>query len=52
MQKVAGERYVYKFVCSPEALFSMTYSSPPPSESHQRSTEKNVYFNQTYPASQ
>ncbi|CAH0602476.1 unnamed protein product [Chrysodeixis includens] len=23
MQKVAGERYVYKFVCDPEALFSM-----------------------------
>ncbi|KAJ2941826.1 hypothetical protein O0L34_g15781 [Tuta absoluta] len=28
MQKVAGERYVYKFVCDPEALFSM--ASPPP----------------------
>ncbi|XP_053622223.1 ETS translocation variant 5-like [Plodia interpunctella] len=27
MQKVAGERYVYKFVCDPEALFNM---SPPP----------------------
>ncbi|XP_037303134.1 ETS translocation variant 1-like [Manduca sexta] len=27
MQKVAGERYVYKFVCDPEALFSM--ASPP-----------------------
>jgi len=25
MQKVAGERYVYKFVCSPEALFSMAF---------------------------
>lgn len=25
MQKVAGERYVYKFVCDPEALFSMAY---------------------------
>nr|XP_030112231.3 ETS translocation variant 4 isoform X2 [Taeniopygia guttata] len=23
MQKVAGERYVYKFVCEPQALFSM-----------------------------
>ncbi|XP_069688309.1 uncharacterized protein [Periplaneta americana] len=23
MQKVAGERYVYKFVCDPEALFNM-----------------------------
>lgn len=27
MQKVAGERYVYKFVCDPEALFSMTYGN-------------------------
>ncbi|XP_050499898.1 protein c-ets-2-B-like isoform X2 [Diabrotica virgifera virgifera] len=27
MQKVAGERYVYKFVCDPEALFSMAYGS-------------------------
>jgi len=27
MQKVAGERYVYKFVCSPDALFTMAYSS-------------------------
>ncbi|NXA28015.1 ETV5 protein, partial [Ibidorhyncha struthersii] len=25
MQKVAGERYVYKFVCDPDALFSMAY---------------------------
>lgn len=25
MQKVAGERYVYKFVCHPEALFSMAF---------------------------
>ena len=23
MQKVAGERYVYKFVCNPEALFQV-----------------------------
>ena len=23
MQKVAGERYVYKFVCNPEALFQI-----------------------------
>lgn len=27
MQKVAGERYVYKFVCDPEALFNMAYSA-------------------------
>ncbi|KAF3421740.1 hypothetical protein E2986_01767 [Frieseomelitta varia] len=27
MQKVAGERYVYKFVCDPEALFNMAYGS-------------------------
>uniref|UniRef100_A0A8C5Q7D9 ETS variant transcription factor 5 n=1 Tax=Leptobrachium leishanense TaxID=445787 RepID=A0A8C5Q7D9_9ANUR len=25
MQKVAGERYVYKFVCDPEALFTMAF---------------------------
>ncbi|KAM3842736.1 ETS translocation variant 5-like [Diretmus argenteus] len=25
MQKVAGERYVYKFVCNPAALFSMAF---------------------------
>ncbi|CAK8678635.1 unnamed protein product [Clavelina lepadiformis] len=29
MQKVAGERYVYKFVCEPEALFSMAGSVGP-----------------------
>ncbi|KAF5272297.1 hypothetical protein FQR65_LT04954 [Abscondita terminalis] len=27
MQKVAGERYVYKFVCDPDALFNMAYGS-------------------------
>ncbi|KAJ8415090.1 hypothetical protein AAFF_G00007880 [Aldrovandia affinis] len=26
MQKVAGERYVYKFVCEPEALITMTFT--------------------------
>lgn len=25
LPKVAGERYVYKFVCDPEALFSMAF---------------------------
>lgn len=25
MQKVAGERYVYKFVCDPTALFALAY---------------------------
>lgn len=25
MQKVAGERYVYKFVCDPDALFTMAF---------------------------
>lgn len=25
MQKVAGERYVYKFVCSPDTLYKMAY---------------------------
>ncbi|CAG9577712.1 unnamed protein product [Danaus chrysippus] len=29
MQKVAGERYVYKFVCDPEALFSMARAPAP-----------------------
>ncbi|CAF4943554.1 unnamed protein product [Pieris macdunnoughi] len=29
MQKVAGERYVYKFVCDPEALFSMARAPQP-----------------------
>lgn len=26
LQKVSGERYVYKFVCNPEALFSMAFT--------------------------
>ncbi|XP_055600580.1 ETV5-related protein Ets96B [Uranotaenia lowii] len=36
MQKVAGERYVYKFVCDPEALFNMAYgaTAPPTSGSN------------------
>ncbi|NXC15024.1 ETV4 protein, partial [Corythaeola cristata] len=34
MQKVAGERYVYKFVCEPEALFSLAFPD------HQRPTLK------------
>jgi len=25
MQKVAGERYVYRFICDPEALFTMAF---------------------------
>lgn len=25
MQKVNGERYVYRFVCDPDALFNMAY---------------------------
>jgi len=25
MQKVAGERYVYRFVCNPEALFNLAF---------------------------
>lgn len=28
MQKVAGERYVYKFVCDPDALFNMACNTP------------------------
>ncbi|XP_022904845.1 ETS translocation variant 1-like [Onthophagus taurus] len=35
MQKVAGERYVYKFVCDPEALFNMAYGNHLESKSHQ-----------------
>jgi hypothetical protein len=27
MQKVAGERYVYKFVCDPEALFALAFGA-------------------------
>ncbi|XP_028032108.1 ETV5-related protein Ets96B-like [Bombyx mandarina] len=34
MQKVAGERYVYKFVCDPEALFSMAGGRLPPPYPH------------------
>ncbi|XP_077967021.1 uncharacterized protein LOC120342698 [Styela clava] len=30
MQKVAGERYVYKFVCEPDALFSLAGPLAPP----------------------
>ncbi|XP_050300371.1 ecdysone-induced protein 74EF [Anthonomus grandis grandis] len=36
MQKVAGERYVYKFVCNPEALFNMAYGN------HQESAGKST----------
>uniref|UniRef100_F6ZPQ2 ETS variant transcription factor 4 n=1 Tax=Ornithorhynchus anatinus TaxID=9258 RepID=F6ZPQ2_ORNAN len=28
MQKVAGERYVYKFVCEPESLFALAFPDP------------------------
>lgn len=31
---LAGERYVYKFVCDPEALFNMAYGSSGCSEEH------------------
>ncbi|KAJ9574557.1 hypothetical protein L9F63_008296, partial [Diploptera punctata] len=34
MQKVAGERYVYKFVCDPEALFNMAAYGGTTSEGH------------------
>ncbi|XP_053554528.1 ETS translocation variant 5 [Bombina bombina] len=36
MQKVAGERYVYKFVCDPEALFTMAF---PDNQRHYIKTE-------------
>uniref|UniRef100_UPI0035900EB3 ETS translocation variant 1-like isoform X2 n=1 Tax=Myxine glutinosa TaxID=7769 RepID=UPI0035900EB3 len=29
MQKVAGERYVYKFVCDPDVVFSLTFADGP-----------------------
>uniref|UniRef100_A0A8C4Q365 ETS domain-containing protein n=1 Tax=Eptatretus burgeri TaxID=7764 RepID=A0A8C4Q365_EPTBU len=42
LQKVAGERYVYKFVCDPEALFTMAFPEGhrliiAPRPSHRRS---------------
>ncbi|NWV01688.1 ETV4 protein, partial [Upupa epops] len=40
MQKVAGERYVYKFVCEPEALFSLAFPD------HQRPTLKAEFDHQ------
>ncbi|CAO1431267.1 unnamed protein product [Diamesa serratosioi] len=45
MQKVAGERYVYKFVCSPEALFNMAYNSSG-TECNRSTSDK--YFNPNY----
>ncbi|CAG9853785.1 unnamed protein product [Phyllotreta striolata] len=41
MQKVAGERYVYKFVCDPEALFNMAYGGH---------TENNIKFRPETPS--
>ncbi|NXI13468.1 ETV4 protein, partial [Irena cyanogastra] len=38
MQKVAGERYVYKFVCEPEALLSMALPEQPRAELSQEDT--------------
>ena len=46
---VAGERYVYKFVCSPEALFNMAYNSST-TECNRSTSEK--YFNPNYPNTQ
>jgi hypothetical protein len=49
---VAGERYVYKFVCSPEALFNMAYNNQSESiRSSSTSSDKNIYFNQNYQSS-
>ncbi|XP_040473597.1 ETS translocation variant 4 isoform X2 [Falco naumanni] len=45
MQKVAGERYVYKFVCEPEALFSLAFldnQRPTPKADGQVSEEDTV----------
>ncbi|XP_037303073.1 ETV5-related protein Ets96B [Manduca sexta] len=46
MQKVAGERYVYKFVCDPEALFSM--ASPPRARSPPASAPAYDVLSQLY----
>ncbi|XP_059471735.1 ETV5-related protein Ets96B-like [Neocloeon triangulifer] len=40
MQKVAGERYVYKFVCSPDALFTMAYPGEGKKGGHQSSAQQ------------
>ena len=55
MQKVAGERYVYKFVCDPEALFIMAFPdglhhanlriSLPPSDHRPPHPMRHVRFN-------
>lgn len=51
-QLVAGERYVYKFVCSPEALFNMAYANANSPESSSgrngNSVDKTHYFNQNF----
>ncbi|CAH0559476.1 unnamed protein product [Brassicogethes aeneus] len=44
MQKVAGERYVYKFVCDPEALFNMAYGN---SVENQIANRMDPYNNKT-----
>ncbi len=38
MQKVAGERYVYKFVCDPEALFALAFGAAASSTSSSSAT--------------
>lgn len=38
MQKVAGERYVYKFVCDPEALFALAFGAAASSSATSAST--------------
>lgn len=45
MQKVAGERYVYKFVCDPEALFNMAYGTGAPTIPGE--TQANITRSQT-----
>ncbi|OWK54857.1 ETS translocation variant 4 [Lonchura striata] len=42
MQKVAGERYVYKFVCEPQALFSMALPEQRPALKAELSEEDTV----------
>ncbi|RDD45670.1 ETS translocation variant 5 [Trichoplax sp. H2] len=47
MQKVAGERYVYKFVCSPDALYKMAY--PDANKSVPRQEYRSPLIQQEHP---
>lgn len=49
MQKVAGERYVYKFVCDPEALFNMAYGTGAASSGITGEVQNNIVRSHTVP---